>query len=101
MAKVAALVDHLRRGGEVPPIVAVLFSDGSALPMDGHHRLQASVELGLDCDAWTITSRQFDRLCMHVRNAEDYVLCGGMPAMSVAGAWAEYERGHLLCSGES
>lgn len=86
-AKVAAIQAHLASGGEVPPVVAVTMGT-RALPLDGHHRMQAAHNLGVEVDAWTITERQFDRLCMQTSDAEAYIICGGIPAMQVADAWA-------------
>lgn len=86
LGKVAAIQAHLASGGKVPPVVAVTMGV-KALPLDGHHRMQAAHNLGLEVDAWTITERQFDRLCMQTHDAESYVICGGVPAMQVAANW--------------
>lgn len=86
-AKVAAIQMHLAGGGAVPPVVVVTMGP-KALPLDGHHRMQAAHNLGLEVDAWTITERQFDRLCMQTSDAESFITCGGVPAMQVADAWA-------------
>lgn len=86
-AKVASIQAHLASGGQVPPVVAVAMG-AKALPLDGHHRMQAAHNLGIEVDAWTITERQFDRLCMHTSDAESYITCGGIPAMQVADAWS-------------
>lgn len=85
--KVAAIQTHIANGGEVPPVVVVTMGT-KALPLDGHHQMQAANNLGIELDAWTITGRQFDRLCMHANDAEAYINCGGIPAMQVADAWA-------------
>jgi hypothetical protein len=82
-AKVDAIKSVLLAGGSVPPVVVALYDD-SALPIDGHHRMFAHDELGLEVDAWTITGRAYDRLCTQSRNPEAHILCGGVLAMDVA-----------------
>lgn len=81
--KVALLIRHLQAGGTVPPVVVALYPT-FALPLDGHHRMAASEHLGLSVDAWFVSGRAFDRLCTQVRDAENYVDCGGTPAMKLA-----------------
>jgi ParB-like chromosome segregation protein Spo0J len=82
-AKVAALVDHLKGGGSIPPVVVAKYR-GFVLPLDGHHRMLACEALGCDVDAWVVPGSTFDRLCCTERNAESFILCGGVPAMQVA-----------------
>jgi ParB-like chromosome segregation protein Spo0J len=81
--KVGELVSHLQRGGAVPPVVVALYGD-KAMPLDGHHRMQAHRLLGRLVDAWVVDGRAFDDLCTKHRRAEDYILCDGVPAMQVA-----------------
>lgn len=90
MAKVKKIEAHLKSGGKIPPVVLVIIGD-KALPLDGHHRMLASINLGIAVDAWTITSRQFDRLCTLTSDVEQYVLCGGIPAMKVAESWCNLQ----------
>jgi len=87
LVKVARLVAHLRAGKSLPPAVVALYGD-SALPLDGHHRMEAHAQLGRPVDAWVITGRQFDNLCARHRDAEAHVFCDGVPAMEVAKRWA-------------
>lgn len=89
LVKVAQLVAHLRGGGEVAPVVVAKYGD-RVLPIDGHHRLCAFAEVGAaQVDAWVVAGRVFDRLCALHRDAESHILCGGVPALQVADAWAE------------
>ena len=87
-AKVDRLVQHLRTGGTIPPVVVALYGD-DAMPLDGHHRLSACAIIGREVDAWTVLGRSFDALDIRCRDldvgrAEDFVLCDGVPAMQVA-----------------
>jgi ParB-like chromosome segregation protein Spo0J len=92
--KVAAIAAYLREGGTVPPVVVVLYGN-DAMPIDGHHRMAAHAELGLDVDAWTVTGRSFEALDRRVRpyghRTEDHVTCGGVPALRVAESWKATE----------
>lgn len=85
-AKVQALVRHLRAGGKVPPVVAALYGD-KAMPLDGHHRMEAHAILGRRVDAWAVDGDDFDELSSEERNAEAFVTCGGVPALKVAAEW--------------
>lgn len=88
-AKVDALVDHLRNGGTVPPVVAAKYGD-EYMPIDGHHRLSAAERLEMTSDAWTVSGEKFETLDEQCRiagikqRAEDLIVCGGVPAMKVA-----------------
>lgn len=86
-AKVESLVQHLLRGGRVPPVVAATYGD-KAMPLDGHHRFAAHRILNRPIDAWTISGKMFDRLCTEHRRAEELILCDGIPAMHVAESWS-------------
>jgi hypothetical protein len=91
--KVRRLVEHLRSGGELPPVVVAMYAD-KALPLDGHHRLCAYAEVGQSLvDAWVIPGQAFDRLCARHRDAERFVYCDGVPALDVAGQWSR-DRGY-------
>lgn len=82
--RVRRLIVHLKAGGRVPPVVVATYA-GAALPLDGHHRLTAAHELGMELDAWVVSGGAFDRLCTQVEDAEAHVFCGGVPAANVAG----------------
>lgn len=87
--KVSQLVEYLRDGGEVAPVVVARYGD-RVLPIDGHHRLCAFAEIGATLvDAWVVPGGVFDRLCAAYRDAESHILCGGVPALLVADAWAK------------
>src|SRR3990172_5224744 len=88
-SKVDAIRVHLRSGGSIPPVVVCRHGD-DILPLDGHHRTAAAHAEGLPLDAWTVDGEavgglecEVDALGVSGR-AEDYVLCGGVPAMAVA-----------------
>lgn len=89
-AKVDALEIHLAAGGSIPPVVVAMYGE-SVMPIDGHHRLSAAARLGLNIDAWTVSGRAFDALDCRLQDrgddsrAEDHIMCGGVPAMAVAG----------------
>jgi hypothetical protein len=82
-SKIDAIKRHITGGGTVPPVVIALYGK-SALPLDGHHRAIAHLELGLSIDAWVISGRTFDSLCARYTDAESCVYCDGVPAMHVA-----------------
>lgn len=87
--KVAALVRFMRRGGRIKPVVVVRFDD-KVMPIDGHHRLAAAAKLGRLLEAWVVPGDKFDALDLRCRErrdfsrAEDFITCGGVPAMMVA-----------------
>lgn len=94
-AKVDALIEHIRGGGKVPPVVVAKYGP-EHMPLDGHHRMAAFRRLERQVDAWVVKGDRFDFLCMKCADAgtgsgetaEAHVLCGGVPAMQVASKWS-------------
>jgi len=89
--KVAALVQHLRAGGGVPPPVLVDYS-GSYMPLDGHHRTEAHSRLEEPMEAWVVKGLKFEDFCRKLRDEgvtdpESQVMCDGVPAPLVATRW--------------
>jgi len=84
--KVEAIRDHLRSGGNVPPVVVAQYR-GFIMPIDGHHRAAAHDLEGLPLDAYVIRGATYERLCrVHYRDT-DTVFCDGVPALRVAEQW--------------
>jgi hypothetical protein len=60
------------------------------MPVDGHHRLRAAQDLDITLDGWVVPGEKFealDRKCrerMDFERAEDFIMCGGVPALMVA-----------------
>lgn len=92
--KVRLLRAHLSAGGAIPPVVLVTYGS-TFMPIDGHHRMSASWDLGRGVDSWQVDGRDFDKLCRdRLYNAhdveiqpEELVLCDGVPAIFAAQAW--------------
>jgi hypothetical protein len=87
-AKVEALKAHIAAGGEVPPVVVAQFGE-FYMAIDGHHRLTAARDLGVDLEAWVVLGSKFDALDAKCRDhmeghrAEDFIMCGGVPALTL------------------
>lgn len=87
--KVDRLVAEIGRGAVLPPVVVVDYS-GTYMPVDGHHRLSAHQRLNRPLQAWMIDGETFEALDQACRDrcnlerAEDFIMCGGVPAMMVA-----------------
>lgn len=87
--KVARIEAAIDAGVTLPPVVAVQYGD-SYMPIDGHHRFEASARKRKQLDAWVISGRAFESLDQRCRDecdfmrAEDYIMCGNVTAMEVA-----------------
>lgn len=87
-AKVLAMVEHVRSGGTLPPCVAARYGE-RFMPIDGHHRFETFARLGMELDCWVVSGAAFERLDRRCRDsgepvrAEDFVICGGTPALMV------------------
>lgn len=91
LAKVDRMVEMLEQGGELPPVVVATYG-AKLLPIDGHHRLEAHARLNRMLEAWCITGRAYDGLCVRHRNPEQHIICDGVPAMEVAERWRASSR---------
>ena len=85
--KVQSFMNLLSQGKWLPrPVLAEY--DGSFMPLDGHHRMQAHCNLRMSLEAWVVPGAAFDELCTRTTNAEAFVRCGKVKAMQLA----EHER---------
>lgn len=49
----------MREGAKFPPVRVVDY-DGDFLIIDGHHRIEAASELGLELEAWVVDGEVFE-----------------------------------------